>query len=255
MPRSILPLPPLLSATLHGRALAACARAARTALVFAALLLGGAAWAAQYRLTTHATGDMGYFDIDGVFSQPGPAGAGPYALRVVTEFADPWVWVAADGQRVTIHSYNARLRVELEVAGALYTAQQDNAGISLDYFPDLDGRPFNDLRYAVYFSPASRGTDVLLNQRLLIPPARLSLADLLRPVSLSSPDIQSAQFDMALLVMLDDYDDVLGTAGGEATAFTYRMAPVPEPAGYALVLLGCATLVARMRLAPRSRRR
>ncbi|QBE65243.1 PEP-CTERM sorting domain-containing protein [Pseudoduganella lutea] len=211
--------------------------AAATVLLCAA---SGSAIADTYRITTRAAGDNGLFSLGSMFELPGPEATGPYEWRLTTEFSTPEF--EHGGQIAQVVAFDVAMSLELTVGGAHYSTVQDNAIVRLQYFSSFQGGPLYDMRYSVYFTPPQTANHAQLTQSFLIDPMLLAPADLLSPVSLAIPQIASAAFEADSYYQdLDNYL-FLGFAHGAATTFSYEVSMVPEPASYAMTLLGCAVV-------------
>lgn len=210
---------------------------AATMLLYAT---AGAALADTYRITTREAGNGGFFSLDGVFGVPGPEATGAYEWRLTTEFTDPVFEYSP--QRAEVFAYDVAMSLELTVAGTHYTTVQNNAQIHLEYFPSFLGGPLNDMRYSVLFTPVANANHARLLQSFMIDPALLGFADVLSPVSLATPEIESARFEADSYYQDLDILVFTGFASGAATTSSYEVSMVPEPTPYAMTLLGCAVM-------------
>lgn len=213
-------------------------RTIRAAVAVLLWAMASLASADAYRITTHAAGQAGHFDLDGMFALPGPVGTGPYELDIVADFDNPLLYQEAE--RTNILAFDIRLRIELRVGGNRYTVAQDDAWLELDYFPDLYGGPLNDLRYSVHFFPFASGNFATFQQSMLVAPDLLAFSALLQPALLATPAIQSAQFNADTYIINEVIIQQLGEASGLAPQLSYQIMAIPEPATYAMTLLGCA---------------
>ncbi|GGY16671.1 PEP-CTERM sorting domain-containing protein [Massilia dura] len=221
-------------------------RTIRAAVAVVLWATASLASADAYRITTHAAGHAGHFNLDGMFVLPGPVGTGPYELDIVTEFDNPSVY--QEPERTNILAFDISLRIELTVGGNRYTVSKEDAWLELDYFPDLDGGPLNDLRYSVHFFPYASGNFGEFQQRMLLAPDLLAFSDLLQPALLATPDVEWAQFNAGTYIINEVIIQQLGDASGLAPQFSYQIMTIPEPATYAMTLLGCAVVAGAARL-------
>jgi hypothetical protein len=230
-------------------------RGLRAAAGAAALLAAtsGAAEAQTYSITTHAAGNDGTFNLHNLISWFDSTVTGPYELRITTQFTNPYLDHISP-ERTDMYAFGASMQLELMVGEERYTAANTEAFVSLTYVRDDNGLPLNVLNYSVSYTPSPMNDyyHVSFGHSLWIAPGLLPFSGLLEPLSLSTPAISRAVFDVYYGYSDDEFNTTLGTARGPAEQFSYRLAAVPEPDAHAMTLLGCAIVAVAAR---RGRRR
>lgn len=208
-----------------------------------------AAMAQTYRITTHATGDSGFFQLYNLFHPSGPTASAPYDLHISVQFTDPRMG-GPFSEDAYFDAFGASMQLELTVDGVRYTATSKDARISVEYNQAGNESSLDELRYTVHYTPAGLNPHAYFasfSQSMWIAPDVPAFSDLLQPVSLSTPMIAEASFNADYFYSIDDFNTILGSGGGKAEQFTYQLAAVPEPMTWAMILQGCAIVAVAAR--------
>ncbi|TWI43805.1 putative secreted protein with PEP-CTERM sorting signal [Pseudoduganella flava] len=206
------------------------------------LAMAGHANAAMFQITMQTSG-TGYFQMDGMFDEAGPASGGqvPYTMRMIATLTDP----VADHSGPTSKWWSdsdASVRVDLEVGGVVYTTIQQDRYVRLSHAAGRSGAPYEVLEMYAELLPHSVGNSASLSHTIHLAPGLLPFSDIIEPMAFATPDVLQTRIDGGVYIIYEDVFVQVGTLGAYGQQTSVSVTAVPEPGTYAMTLLGCAVL-------------
>jgi hypothetical protein len=229
-----------------------CKASLAAALALAAV---GHSAAAVFQFTMESSG-TGFFDMNGLFDMPEPDSGAllPYTMRMTATLTNP-VDSRPDPTRRVWRDFYAAVRIELDVYGYSFITEQRNRYVIIDHYAGVAGSPYDVVTIHADLAPTSAGNDAAVWHSIALPPGLLPFSDTPAPVAFASPDIVRGWIDGGVYIDYGDVFSQIGWLSADAEYVSYTVTAVPEPATYAMTLLGFAVLAGAATLRTRSERK